>query len=246
MGRAHDRAGGGGKSASDWIIAELASYRRVAGWYSNLESPAMTNSKLASRSKLNSPMQPHAGKAPDKDGNGSILIASAAGFGLGLLAAAGRRAAVQAVTYAAGDWFEGLKTEHKAARAIMEKLGQTTDDEQAKRAPMVLALQHAIGKHNVQEEYVVYCVLAENGETEAAAELNADHAELKQKLYELEMIGKAQQPGFLAKLAEIREAFEEHVREEEDEVFPRLHAMLDEDKQKALTNRMNREGFKVA
>ena len=204
-----------------------------------------TNSKSASY-EASPYTNPYAGKSNGTDGNGSILIAGAAGFGLGLLAAAGRKAAVQAATYSAGDWFEGLKAEHKMAREIMEKLAQTTNEEQAKRAPMVLALQHAIGKHNVQEEYVVYCVAAENGQKDAASELNADHAELNQKLYELEMIGKEQKPGFLAKLAEIREAFEEHVREEENEVFPKLHASLDEMQQKALTNRMNREGFKVA
>ena len=206
----------------------------------------MTATNSATRYKPTQSTGSYDVKPPEKDGNGGILIASAAGFGLGLLAAAGRRAVVQAPTYAAGDWFEGLKTEHKAARAILEKLSTTTDEDQAKRAPMVLALQHAIGKHNVQEEYVVYCVLAENGEANAATDLNADHAELKQRLYELEMIGKTQKPGFLDKVAEIREAFEEHVREEEDEVFPRLHASLDEAQQKALTNRMNREGFKVA
>lgn len=128
-------------------------------------------------------VEPYAVKANEKDGNGGMLIASAAGFGLGLLAAVGRHTVVQAPTYAAGDWFEGLKTEHKAASAIMEKLGTTTDEEPARRAPMALALQHAIGKHNVQEEYVVYCVLAENGQAAAATNLNTDHAALKRKLY---------------------------------------------------------------
>lgn len=177
---------------------------------------------------------------------GSPLLAGAAGFGLGLLAAAGRKAVVQAPTAMAGDWFEGLKAEHAAARKIMEKLEQTTDAEQAKRAPLVLALQHAIGKHNVQEEYVIYCVLAEAGLEDAAVELNADHAELKLGLFELEQLGKEQSPGFLAKLAEIRAAFEEHVREEEDEVFPKLHAALSAERTKEVTSRMNREGFKVA
>ena len=132
------------------------------------------------------------------------------------------------------------------ARTILEKLAQTSDDDVAKRAAMVFSLQHAIGKHNVQEEYVVYCVLAETGQADAAAELNADHFELKQALYELEQIGKEQRPGFLAKLAEIRASFEEHVREEEDVIFPDMHAALSDEQQKALTNRMNREGFKVA
>jgi hemerythrin-like domain-containing protein len=180
------------------------------------------------------------------NGSGSKLLAGAAGFGLGLLAAAGRKAVVQAATFSAGDWFEGLKAEHKLARGMMEKLAETTDDEQAKRAPLVFALQHAIGKHNVQEEYVVYCVLAENDMTEEATDLNSDHFDMKQGLYELEQIGKEQRPGFLAKLAEIRTGFEAHVREEEDDIFPRLHAMLSDEQQKSLTSRMNREGFKVA
>ncbi|GGI74374.1 hypothetical protein GCM10007973_08990 [Polymorphobacter multimanifer] len=180
------------------------------------------------------------------DATGPALVAGAAGFGLGLLAAAGRRAAVQAVTYAAGDWFEGLKAEHKLARGIMEKLADTTEEDQGKRATLVLQLQHAIGKHNVQEEYVVYCILAEHGDTAAANTLNSEHFELKKGLHELEVIGKEQRPGFLEKLGEIRSVFEAHVTEEETEVFPRLHASLSPEQQKSLTNRMNREGFKVA
>lgn len=183
----------------------------------------------------------------DNSGNGaSALVAGAAGFGLGLLAAAGRKAAVQAVTAAAGDWFEGLKAEHKMARTLFEKLAETTDDDKAKRATLLLQLQHAIGKHNVQEEYVVYCVLREHGQEEDADELHAEHGELKQALFDLEMIGKRQQTGFLDRLAEARAAFEEHVREEEDDIFPRLQSSLDVEQAKLLTGRMNREGFKVA
>ncbi len=38
----------------------------------------------------------------------------------------------------------------------------------------------------------------------------------------------------------------ESAAEEEQEIFPRLQAMLSDEQRKALTNRMNREGFKVA
>ena len=176
----------------------------------------------------------------------SVLWAGAAGLGLGLLVSAGRKAVAQAPTYAAGDWFEGLKAEHKMARKLLEALAATTDDEIPKRATLVFQLQHAMGKHQVQEEYVVYCVAAAQGDAEIAESLNADHFGLKQGLYELEMIGKEQRPGFLEKVAEIRTAFESHVREEEEEVFPALQAKLTEEQTKALTNRMNREGFKVA
>lgn len=186
------------------------------------------------------------GRFGSRSSDTSPWLAGAAGFGLGLLASAGRKAVVQSVTAAAGDWFEGLKAEHKLARTLFEKLAETTEEQKPQRATLVLQLQHAIGKHNVQEEYVIYCVLREHGEAAAADELHADHGELKQGLFDLEMIGKHQQPGFLERLAEVRSAFEDHVREEEDEVFPRLAALLPADEAKAVTARMNREGFKVA
>ncbi len=173
-------------------------------------------------------------------------IAGAAGFGLGLLASVGRKVAVQAPTAMAGDWFEGLKAEHKIARALFDKLAATTDADKPQRATLLLQLQHAIGKHNVQEEYVIYCVLREHGDAVAADGLHADHGELKQGLFDLEMIGKHQKPGFAERLAEIRAAFEEHVTEEESEVFPRLEAKLSDEDKKALTMRMLREGYKVA
>ena len=178
--------------------------------------------------------------------NTSAIIAGAAGFGLGMLVSAGRKAASQAPTYAAGDWFEGLKAEHKMARKLLDALAATGEDDTMKRAALLFALQHAMGKHNVQEEYVVYCVLAEHGQPDAAEALNTDHFGLKQGLYELEMIGKEKRSGYLGKVAEIRAAFESHVREEEEETFPALQASLTEEQNKALTGRMNREGFKVA
>lgn len=179
-------------------------------------------------------------------GGTSALMAGVAGFGLGMMVSAGRKAAAQAATFAAGDWFEGLKAEHKIARGLMEQLAATREDDTAKRAALVFELQHALGKHQVQEEYVVYCVLAAHDQGDVAEALNTDHFEVKQGLYELEMIGKEQRPGFLEQVAAIRTAFESHVREEEQEVFPALMAKLSEEQSKALTNRMNREGFKVA
>jgi hemerythrin-like domain-containing protein len=174
------------------------------------------------------------------------LVIGVAGFGLGLLAAAARKAAVQSTTYAAGDWFEGLKAEHQAARALFEKLAATAEDQLPQRAALVLELQHAIGRHNIEEENVIYCVLRDNGEAAEADALHADHGQLKQGLFDLEMIGKKQEPGFLDRLSEVRAAFEAHVREEEDEIFPALRAKLTPEVNTMVTARMNREGFKVA
>ena len=189
---------------------------------------------------------PLARHRPKADGAPGRVAAGVAGFGLGLLAGAARKAAAQAPTFAAGDWFEGLKAEHKAARTLFEKLSQTSDEDKAQRAALLLELQHAIGKHTVEEEFVIYCVLRDEGDSAEADALHADHGQLKQGLWDLERIGKRQAPGFLDHLAEVRAAFESHVREEEDEVFPRLRDKLDKETNSKVTQRMNREGFKVA
>ena len=72
-------------------------------------------------------------------GNGgtSALMAGVAGFGLGMMVSAGRKAASQAATFAAGDWFEGLKAEHQAARTLLEQLAATREEDVAKRAALV-------------------------------------------------------------------------------------------------------------
>lgn len=173
------------------------------------------------------------------------IIAGAAGFGLGLLAAAGRKAAVQAPTYVAGDWVEGLTAEHKLAMKLFDLIEQTTDEDKGKRKALLFQLQHALGKHAVQEEDVIYCALRASGDIENADKLNHDHGYVKQFLYDLEMMPK-DSPKYLTKVKEFRKAIEAHVRAEEDEIFPALRNKLSDEENKKLTNRMNREGFKVA
>jgi hemerythrin superfamily protein len=185
-------------------------------------------------------------RANSNDGGSSALLAGALGFGLGIAAAVGRKAAVQAITAAAGDWFEGLKAEHKMALGIIETLEKTTEEDGKKRAALLLTLQHALGKHAIQEEDVIYCVLRASGEGEVADELGQDHnAEVKQALYDLEQIDKAS-PAWLARLQLLKSDLQAHIREEEDVVFPKLHASLSAEENKKLTVRMNFEGFKVA
>lgn len=178
--------------------------------------------------------------------NGGRLLAGAAGFGLGLLASVGRKAAVQAITASQGDWFEGLKAEHKLAMGIIETLEATTEAETAKRKALLFSLQHALGKHAIQEEDVIYCALRALGDVADADKLGAEHnSEVKQGLYDLEQIDKAS-PQWLERLARMKAAIETHVREEEDVIFPRLRDKMTAEENKKLSVRMNFEGFKVA
>ena len=177
--------------------------------------------------------------------SGTMLAAGAAGFVLGLLAAAGRRVAVQAPTYAAGDWMEGLKREHEMTLGLFDALEETDDKDTKKRSALLFQLQHALGKHAVQEEDVVYCAVRDHGADEPADELVKEHGYVKQYLYDLEQLDKSD-PQWMSKVREFRRLIEDHVREEEEKTFPRLRAQLSDEQNKKLTRRMNREGVKVA
>jgi hemerythrin superfamily protein len=68
---------------------------------------------------------------------------------------------------------------------------------------------------------------------------------VKTYLYELEGMAK-DDPAWLARVRDFRAMIEEHMREEEDEIFPAFRERLSEEKNAELTALMNKEGFKFA
>jgi hemerythrin superfamily protein len=186
-------------------------------------------------------------KASNGNGSssGALLGAAAAGVAVGVAAMIGRKVAVQAPTMLAGDWDAALATEHAAVSKIFDALEDTTNKNTARRSMMLAQLKHALAKHALQEENVVYPALRDSGQTEAADSLNNDHGYVKQYLYELENCAK-DSDSFLAILGRFRTDLDKHVREEEDLLFPALKAQLSPEANKKLTFAMNKEGFKLA
>jgi len=171
--------------------------------------------------------------------------AAAAGAAIGILALLGRKAAVQAPSALAGDWQTALVAEHRAVIKLFDAIQATEDSATLKRTMLLGKIKFALSKHAIEEENVIYPALREAGEIAGADELTAEHGYVKQYLYELENMPK-NGPDFLAKIARFRKDIEEHVAEEEDNLFPSLHRKLGADKNKELTLKMNREGFKLA
>lgn len=176
---------------------------------------------------------------------GALLGVAAAGVAVGVAAMIGRKFAVQAPTALAGDWDVALKAEHEATKLIFNKLEQTDSTQTSKRTIMIAQLKHALGKHAFQEENVVYPMLRDNNQIADADELNGEHGYVKQYLHDLEMMPK-DSPMFLTKLAEFRRDIEDHMREEEDRIFPELKAKLTSEENKKVTVAMNKEGLKLA
>lgn len=176
---------------------------------------------------------------------GMVAGAVAGGAALGLLAMLGRKAAVQAPTALAGNWDEALVAEHQAVLKVFDTL-EATDERATMRRNMLLThLKHALTKHAIEEENVIYPALRQIGQQEAADQLNKEHGYVKQFLYELETM-PTHSPEWIAKVRSFRADLEEHMQEEELKLFPMLRSQLSEEKNKALTLAMNKEGFKVA
>ncbi|HMJ93515.1 MAG TPA: hemerythrin domain-containing protein [Allosphingosinicella sp.] len=179
--------------------------------------------------------------------NAGVLIGAAvAGAAVGLAANVGRKLFVQ---FGAGgmsaDWFDALKAEHKATLAIFDKIEATSDSQTTARSHLLAKLKYALTRHAHQEEAIVYPALRQANLAHDADALNAEHGYVKTYLYELENLAK-DSPDWLARVRDFRAMLQEHIRMEEDEVFPAFRNQLSEAQNSRLTGSMNKEGFKMA
>jgi hemerythrin superfamily protein len=113
------------------------------------------------------------------------------------------------------------------------------------RGHLVTKLKYALAKHANEEENVIYPALREANMAHDADALNGEHGYVKTYLYELETIANTS-PEWIARVRDFRTMIEEHMRMEEEEVFPAFRKALTEAQNARLTSMMNKEGFKMA
>jgi hemerythrin superfamily protein len=176
---------------------------------------------------------------------GVLAAAAVAGAAVGLAANMGRKLVMQMTSAAAGSWDEALKAEHEATLAIFDRIEATEDSQTAQRSHLLMKLKYALSKHALQEENVIYPALRQANHAHDADTLNGEHGYVKTYLYELESMPNSS-PEWLARVRDFRSMIEEHMRMEENEVFPRLREQMSEEQNAKLTALMNKEGFKLA
>lgn len=174
-----------------------------------------------------------------------VVTAAVGGLVVGLMANVGRKVAMQLMESTYGEWDDILKAEHDATLMIFDKLQETGPDNTAKRTMYLLQLKHALTKHALEEENVVYPTMRENGLTEEADELNNDHGYVKQFLFELGKMDPSDH-AWGAKIAEFRRQIETHQREEENTLFPQLREKLSVEANASMTTALNKEGAMAA
>lgn len=173
--------------------------------------------------------------------------AAAVGFVAGIAATSARKLAHQGLEAVAakGDWFEQLKLEHAAVNTLFEQLLETKETDKKKRTALLLGIKQGLTKHALQEEDVVYPSLREAGIEADTKELYAEHADIKTYLHELEQKPK-DDPNWLERVRSFHTLIQHHVREEEDEIYPRFREKLSAEQNAKITKRMNAEGYLLA
>ncbi len=179
-------------------------------------------------------------------GNAGVLMGAAmAGAAVGIAANVGRKLLIQMTGAASGDWFDALKAEHAATLALFDRIEATDDSQTMMRSHLLMKLKYALTKHAHEEESVIYPALRQANSAHDADALNSEHGYVKTYLYELETLPN-NSPEWLARVRDFRKMIEEHMKMEENEVFPTFRALLTPEQNARLTSLMNKEGFKMA
>ena len=176
------------------------------------------------------------------DNAGPLFGAALAGVAIGFAANFGRKAIMQGMEAAVGDWDEILASEHEMALAIFDKMLATDQTQTFKRKMLLMKLTHALDKHAHQEEMVVYPALREAGVRVEADQLETEHGEVKTYLYQLQEMGP-DAPNWLETVREFRALISRHAHMEEEQVFPGFKQDLDEAQDARITSLVNRDGF---
>ena len=176
---------------------------------------------------------------------GPVIAAALGGMAIGLAANFGRKAIMQGLASAAGDWDEMLAAEHDATLALFDKMLATDETQTFKRRMLLTKLCYSIDKHAYEEEMVIYPALREANEAADADHLEHDHGQIKTFIYELGQM-PTDAPNWLEKVREFRQLVSAHAQMEEKEVFPRFKQGLDEDQNARITGLVNRDGFWMA
>jgi hemerythrin superfamily protein len=176
---------------------------------------------------------------------GRLATGAALGLMAGLAIPHARKAVMQGPSLAAGDWVAGLTAEHRMVEKMFDALLKTSDDEMLKREMLLTKIAYALTKHAIEEENVIYPALSENAHAEQAHHLSDDHAKMKTFIYDLRRIS-SKDPQWLVRAREFWTDLQEHMRQEEDDIFPAFRDALPAEENARLTKMMNWEGFKVA
>lgn len=120
-----------------------------------------------------------------------------------------------------------LTQQHRAAEHLFDRLGRLEPGDLLGRQELFARIADLVALHTALEEDHLYPRAEQFRKPDAQSEALGEHEQLKRELSDLLQMDPMD-PAFSVKLASLRDALEEHMEEEETELFPALEQLLDE------------------
>ena len=140
------------------------------------------------------------------------------------------------------DLYQLLKQDHQKIRRLFERLDEASSDGTVKQRERLFAeLKRELTLHTEVEEKHFYPALRDrDGAKELVADSLEEHGEVKKLLGELDQADK-EEDNWTDQLQELHEDVDDHVEEEETELFPIAQKLLDEAKTKEIAEAIEKD-----
>lgn len=115
--------------------------------------------------------------------------------------------------------YDTLKTDHDRHRTLLKQLAATQGDSEERRK-LWQTFYYDVGAHAAAEELTFYSkVIAESDGQSEGRHSVAEHQELDDMIQGLNEMDFSS-PGWLARFKTLKDRYEHHIEEEEEDVFP--------------------------
>lgn len=137
--------------------------------------------------------------------------------------------------------FSILKAEHDEVKALLKKAEDTTERAEQTRKELFEKIYEALMLHAKAEQRSLYDRLHEEREFhDLLLEAEEEHHVVERSLNEIEGT-HADDEHWKAKVTVLREVLEHHIKEEEEEMFPKAKKLLSAEEQKQLGEQFMKE-----
>ncbi len=132
------------------------------------------------------------------------------------------------------DAIQLLKRDHDQFRALLEKLEDTSDRAIKSRTALFHTLKAELVAHETIEEEILYPTMGEFASAEdIVAHSYEEHHVIDVLLDELDALA-FDDPAWSPKAHVLKENLEHHLKDEEEDLFPKVQRLLDADRRKTL------------
>lgn len=143
--------------------------------------------------------------------------------------------------------FEALSRDHRTVSSILQQIEADPQDVEQVRG-LFLVLKNELLAHSYAEDEVVYERLVETEDeqlTDLIEKARAEHSAIEELLSEMEGMAPSATE-WSARLGSLRDMIEQHVREEEGEVFERASEVIGGDEQRELAHEFHAAKEQIA